>query len=224
MTQHSDDRHDHPEAAHGHSLVPDNAPDPVETRDPASHPTPSRSRALLFALPVVALIAIGVGWMLMSETDSGGPEASSIGTSGEVRNDPEGGARVETLNPQPEGPRVIADMELLSSKADYVGRAVEIAAIPVMTKPGPRTFWAGRFGNRTLVLVDGSAQGADAAQPGATIRLSGRLERTPDQQALAQAGLDEQDREALEDEDVFIRAQRIEPQGDVGPLDAPTRQ
>ena len=78
------------------------------------------------------------------------------GTSGVKANDPEGGSRgdEQPLNPEPSGPAVISDMELLSRKAEFVGRAVRFAAIPVVTAPGPHTFWVGRPGNRTLVVMD----------------------------------------------------------------------
>ena len=60
-----DDRH-HAEPGHeqhSHRAVPENAPDPVETRDPASRPTPARRRVWLFAVPAVAFLILGSpGW------------------------------------------------------------------------------------------------------------------------------------------------------------------
>ena len=68
------------------------------------------------------------------------------GTSGARDNDPEGLGRGDEAVAQPpgEGPSVIGDMGLLTAKEDYVGRAVEISAIPVMGTPGPRPLWVGR--------------------------------------------------------------------------------
>ena len=96
------------------------------------------------------------------------PDAYSVaGTSGERENDPEGLGRGDDkpLNPIGEGPRVIGDMELLTAKEDYVGRAVAIPAITVMGTPGPRTLWVGRPMNRTLVLLDRNVQGARESGP-----------------------------------------------------------
>jgi hypothetical protein len=153
--------------------------------------------------------------MVQVERSRPGGEApfAVTGTSGERSNDPEGGARGDRpLNPVAQGPSVIADMELLTSKADYVGRAVELAAIPVMTVPGPRTFWVGRIANRTLVLIDRDAQGAKTVKPGEVVRISGRLEAAPSPEELARAGLAADDREAVDGEKVIIRATRLAPQ------------
>jgi len=200
----------------GFSAVPDEAPDAVETRDARIRPVPStRTRAWMYAIPAALLLIIGIVWMLRVERSRPGGEApfAVTGTSGERSNDPEGGGRGDhPLNPVPQGPSVIGDMELLSSKSDYVGRAVELAAVPVMTVPGPRTFWVGRIANRTLVLIDRDAQGAKTVKPGEIVRMSGRLEPAPSSAELARAGLTADDREAVEGEKVIIRATRVAPQ------------
>ncbi len=151
---------------------------------------------------------------------------SVAGTSGERDNDPEGLGRGDDkpLNPTGEGPRVIGDMELLTAKEDYVGRAVAIAAITVMGTPGPRTLWVGRPMNRTLVLMDRNVQGLGKAVVGQAVQVRGRLEKRPDKAAIDRAGLHEDDRKALEGVDVFIRATGIEAKEATGPADAPTRQ
>ena len=217
-----DAKHDDDRRLRG--LVPENAPDPVETRDPASHPTPRRSRALLYAIPGLLLLLIGVAWMTWVEqpTDTGAAPTAVTGTSGERVDDPEGRPAGEVpLNPAGAGPSVIGDPGLLTAKENYVGRAVEIAAVAVMTRPGPRTFWVGRIGNRTLVLADeGSGDLPDLAT-GQIVAISGTLERADE--ALGRGGLDEEDREALDGEDVIIRATRIERQERAIPADEPRR-
>ena len=163
--------------------MPDEAPDPVETRDPRVRPVPqSAGRAWLYAIPAAVLLLVGIVWMVQVERSRpGGTGPFTVtGTSGERANDPEGGARGDSpLAPKAAGPSVIADIELLMSKSDYLGRAVELSAVPVMTVPGPRTFWVGRFANRTLVLVDRHAEGDTKVAPGQLVRLSGRLESAP---------------------------------------------
>ena len=212
-----------------HRLVPDEAPDPVETRDPESRPTPRRSRAWLFAIPAVVLALVGLFWMYRVEADREGAQSapySVAGTSGERENDPEGLGRGDEkpLNPEAGGPQVIGDMELLTAKQDYVGRAVAIPAIPVMGTPGPRTLWVGRPMNRTLVLLNRNIQGLGTSSEGQPVEVRGRIEKRPDKDAIDRAGLHEQDRKALESVDVFIRATAVEVQQRTGPLDAPTRQ
>ena len=103
-------------------------------------------------------------------------------------------------------------MELLTEKGSYVGRAVEIRAIPVMSTPGPRTIWVGRPLNRTLVLLDRSVQGVGKLEAGTPVRVSGRLENRPDKEAIDRAGLHDEDRKALEGVEVFIRASSVQPQ------------
>ena len=198
-----------------------NAPDPVETRDPRNLAVPARrQRAWLYAVPAVVLLLIGIVWMVRVERAKPGGTApfEVTGTSGAKANDPEGGSRgdEQPLNPQTSGPIVISDMELLSRKAELVGRAVRFAAIPVVTAPGPRTFWVGRLGNRTLVVMDDKTQGAMQVVPGKTIQLSGALEPAPKANDPALARMDDADRNAIEGEDVVIRATRLATQVDAG--------
>ena len=214
---------------HSRRLVPDEAPDPVETRDPASHPTPRQSRAWLYALPAAALLVLGVIWMFWAERAREGAQSapySVAGTSGAREDDPEGLGRGDEkpLNPAAKGPSVIRDMALLTAKEDYVGRAVEIRAMPVMSTPGPRTLWVGRQMNRTLVLLDRDVKAAGRIQEGQPVRVSGSLEKRPDKDAIDRAGLHENDRRALEGVKVFIRASSVEPQQVTGPVDAPSPQ
>jgi len=219
---------EHTDEQRSRRLVPDEAPDLVETRDPASRPTPRRSRAWLYAVPAVALFVIGAVWMFSAERGREGSQSAPYavaGTSGSRENDPEGLGRGDEapLNPPATGPSVIGDMELLTSKEKYVGRAVEIRAIPVMSTPGPRTLWVGRPMNRTLVLLDRNTQGVGTLPAGQPVQVSGRLEKRPDKAAIDRAGLQENDRKALEGVDVFIRASTVQRQQRTGPIDAPTR-
>jgi hypothetical protein len=93
-----------------------------------------------------------------------------------------------------------------------------------MSTPGPRTLWVGRPLNRTLVLLDRDVEGGGRIPAGQPVSVSGSLEKRPDKQAIDRAGLQEDDRKALEGVDVFIRASAVQPQQRSGPLDAPTRQ
>ena len=201
--------------------VAENAPDPVETRDPRNAPVPAtRGRAWLYAIPAAVLLVIGLVWMLRVERAHPGQNAPAevTGTSGARANDPEGGGRGDEkpLNPEPSGPSVISDMELLTSKSELVGRAVRFAAIPVVTASGPRTFWVGRLGNQTLVLMDDKVQGATNVVAGKAIQLSGTLEPAPSDRDLASAGLDDADRRAIEGEKVIIRAKSLKASVDPG--------
>jgi hypothetical protein len=185
---------------------------------------PAPGRVWLYTVPVAAFLILGIFWMARTEGRHEGserPPYAVTGTSGANENDPEGLGRGDErpLNPGDQA-IVIRDMGLLSAKDDYVGRRVEIPAIPVMSTPGPRTIWVGRLANRTLVLLDRRAHPADQLTPGEHVRVGGRLERRPDQNAIDRAGLHEKDREALEGVDVFIRASAIEPAGPA----LPTRQ
>jgi hypothetical protein len=212
-----DSRHNDDDTPRGRrspiSAVPDEAPDPVETRDPYTRPVPNRSRAWLYVVPAAVLLVLGIAWMARVERAQPGRGGSYevTGTSGSRANDPEGLERGDDrpLNPVAEGPSVISDMELLTSKQDYIGRAVELPAIPVMTVAGPRTFWVGRIMNRTLVLVDRKGEGLTAVKPGQIVRISGRLESPPAGEEIAKAGLSSDDREALEGERVVIRATQV---------------
>ena len=196
--------------SHDQPTIPPGA-DAVEPRDPDHRPVPRRtSKALLYAIPAVLFVVIGLGWMLSSEMDRGDrPDPDHVmGTSGERVDDPEEGERTQVLNPPP-GPAVVSDLSLLSGEGEYAGRAARFSAVPVAGKNGDRTFWVGRLGNRALVLLDRQVEGG--VQEGQVISLAGRIERTPSAGQLDQLGLSEQDRDALEGEAVYIRATEIQP-------------
>jgi hypothetical protein len=78
----------------------------------------------------------------------------------------------------------------------------------------------GRPLNRTLVLLDRNVQRPGEVKAGEQVRVSGQLERRPDKDAIDRAGLHEDDREALEGVEVFIRASTVERPGSK----SPTRQ
>ena len=215
------DRHEGPVDDPNRKTIAPGA-DSVEPRDPATTPVPGRPwRALLYAIPAVLLVALGIGWMLVKEPVLGGPADSQQvrGTTGErdSGHDPEGERESNVLNPGPEGPAVISSVEQLTGAEEYAGRPARFAAIVVNAKNGDRTFWVGRLGSRRLVLVDRNVANADAVQTGKAITLEGRIERKPSPDQLDRLGLSEKDRDALEDEDVYIRATRIQrPDGDPG--------
>jgi hypothetical protein len=216
------------------SIVPDDVPDPVETRDPASQPVPERvGRAWLFTVPIFALAIIGLIWMFGSERGRDGQRAgATVGTTGVTAPEagwpggpsPEGPPRGDEapLNPgmQAGVPPVITSLGHLVQKEDYVGQPVEIRAIPVGDVKGPRTFEVGRLGNRTLVVVEGDAAAiVPSLERGQIVQLSGRLESADETQPPAD--LNDEDRRAFDGAGVFIRATAVTvPQQDAGGRDA----
>jgi hypothetical protein len=196
-------------------------PDPVETRDPASAPVPRRrSSVWLFLIPGAVLILIGVAWMLRSERRGLDTEAApaATGTSG-------AGAEGETtptgpLNPAADGPAVIGDLSLLGGEDQYLGRAVELASVPVSSIDGPRTFTVGRLGHRTLVLLDSPRPAAIEA--GGQVRISGTIEKPPSGGQLTATGLADADRNALADQEIIIHATRVEPAVEATPTPRPS--
>jgi hypothetical protein len=192
--------------------------DAVEPRDSATEPVPSRRwKAFLYAIPAVLFVALGIAWMFSTEPIlGGGGDSSEVrGTTG---HDPEGGRpRGEVLNESPEGPAVISDVELLTKADEYAGRPARFAAINVAARNGERTFWVGRLGNRTLVLLDRTVQNIQAIRPGKAVSIAGRIERKPSAEQIDRLGLKDEDRRALEGEDVYIRATEVTiPEEDVG--------
>jgi hypothetical protein len=190
-----------------------NVPDPVETRDRSSAPVPRRGRTIwLFLIPGIALILMGIFWMLRSErvATEAAPMQGVTGTAGgETREPTDASAPTTPLNPSAATPQVIGDLSLIGGGEEYVGRPVELAAVPVASVEGSRTFTVGAIGQHTLVLNDDRHPGT--VKPGQRVRISGRVEKPPGGDRLASAGLNEADRKALEDETVIIRATRVEP-------------
>jgi hypothetical protein len=217
MTNH--DRHERPLDDPNRQTIAPGA-DPVEPRDPATAPVPGRIwKALLYGIPAVLFVALGIAWMLAKEPVLGGPADSDQvrATTGErdSGHDPEGGRESDVLNPGTAGPPVISAVEQLTSAEDYVGRPVRFAAVNVVGR-GDRTFWVGRLGSRRLVVIDQNVEHVNV-QTGKVITLEGRLERTPSSEQLDRMGLSKEDRDALEDEEVYILATRLERlDGDAG--------
>lgn len=212
-----DDRPQTPGEAFRDAVPP--GADAVEPRDPHVRAVPrDRSKALWYALPAVLLVVLGIGWMLWSEMGATrGPDRDAIGTSGE-----RGAAGDTVLNPRPAGPPVISNMELLADAESYVGRTARFASVPVSTKHGDRTFSVGRIGSRAVVLADPAAD-ISGLSTGDPVSLEGTIERAPSSEELGRMGLAQDDREALEEADVYIRATRVEPVAqDVGGRQAET--
>ncbi|HXE80053.1 MAG TPA: hypothetical protein VNK41_04830 [Vicinamibacterales bacterium] len=191
--------------------------DPVEPRDPAVRSVPLRlSTALLFAAPAILLVLLGIGWMLLSEGRSGQSDetGSIIGTTGENE-----GTTTITPESGEEGspdamPPVVSDQRMLSNPERYIGRSARFAAVPVVAANGERTFWAGRVGSRSLVVLDPSIENPGVT-PGQRVDVAGTFEQAPSGEALDRLRLDEEDREAVEKAGVYLRATRIEIQGTV---------
>jgi hypothetical protein len=200
-----------------------NVPDPVETRDASSRPVPRRWRTIwLFLLPGIVLIVMGIFWMAGSEGKKSEPAATPgvTGTSGgEPREPTDANPPSEPLNPPDSTPQVIGDLSLLGGGDEYVGRPVELSAVAVARVHGSRTFTVGPIGQHTLVLMDDGQPGA--IKPGQFVRISGRIEKPPSGERLAAAGLDDEDRKALEDEKIIIRATRVEPAPEAKPTPRP---
>jgi hypothetical protein len=166
----------------------------------------------------VAFIVIGLGWMVWIEVgrDDRAGLNDVTGTAGERVNDPEGGPRGEILNAPPGGPLVVSDLNLVEGD-EYAGRTARFSAVPVASRNGDRTFWVGRVGNRTLVMLDENAGIPGFVRPGEVISLAGRIEKAPSSEQLERLGLSGEDRDAFDGEDVFIRATDVQPVGpDVG--------
>jgi hypothetical protein len=200
-----------------------NAPDPVETRDASSAPVPRRQRSIwLFLIPGIVLILVGLFWMARSERHPAEAAPRDVtGTSGrELGKAGDTSPAAQPLNPSGEGPDVIGDLSLVGADDAYVGRAVELAAVPITSVEGSRTFTVGRIGNRTLVLLD-KAQ-PEIVKSGQHVRISGRIEKPPTGDRLAAAGLSEDDRKAVEDEKVVIHATRVEVAHEATPTARPT--
>ena len=141
-------------SSHPMRLVPDEAPDPVETRDPRSRPTPRPAARGCSPFRLRPCSILGAHLDVLGRALARGRPVGPVFGRRNLRHDATTIRRARAVVtasrsiPSAAGPSVIGDMELLSEKKNYVGRAVELRAIPVMSKPGPRTLWVGRPMNR----------------------------------------------------------------------------
>jgi len=189
--------------------------DPVEPRDPAARAVPRKpTTALLFAIPAVLIVLLGLGWMLFMERDPADETTTAVeGTSGK-----NAGAAATTgagAEPRPATPPVSSDLQILANPEQYAGRAARLSAVPVISTSGERTFSVGKPGSSTLVLLDPSIQEPVGVMPGQRVDLAGTIERAPSGEQLRKLNLSEEDREAVEGAGVYLRATEVSVEGSV---------
>lgn len=190
--------------------------DPVEPRDPAARAVPRKpATALLFAIPAVLIVLLGLGWMLFMERDAADESTTAVeGTSGE-----NAGAAATTGagagEPPATTPPASSDLQILANPEQYAGRAARLTAVPVISASGERTFSVGKPGSSTLVLLDPGIQEPVGVMPGQRVDLAGTIERAPSGEQLRKLNLSEEDREAVEGAGVYLRATEVTIEGSV---------
>ena len=191
--------------------------DPVEPRDPAARAVPRRSStALLFAIPAVFFVLLGLGWMFLTERDAGDETTTAVeGTSGEGAGGAAASPEPGSATGQQTTPPATSDNQMLANPEQYAGRTARLTAVPVMGTNGDRTFWAGRPGSRTLVLMDESITNPEDITTGQRVDLTGRFERTPSGDELQRLNLTSDDREAIQEAEVYLHATEVKVQGHI---------
>ena len=189
----------------------------------------SRRAGLLLIGAGVAVLAVLMVWM--SPGGGGGREqadglvrtttgsAGSVGTSGQRSNESENsGPALSTIH----------ELETITGSNDgheLVGRHVDLH-VPVNQHINDVAFWVGPRDNRLLVVLarddrdgstrqhgepSGTAIGAIRAGQQATV--SGTVQRVPYAEAMYSWGLTNADRAELMDRPIYLRAERVTPNG-----------
>ena len=187
--------------------------DHVEPRDPAARAVPRKpSTALLFAIPAVLIVLLGLGWMFLAERDTRDETMTPVeGTTGETA----GAGAAAATEPQATTPPASSDLQMLANPEQYAGRTARFSAVPVTGVHGERSFSVGKPGSSTLVLLDPSVEHPEGVMPGQRVDLAGTFERAPSGEELQKLNLGKEDRDAVEEAEVYLRATEVAVQGSV---------
>ncbi len=186
---------------------------------------------LLIALAVAALI-----WLLFAllsdewgenpaggEGEAGNAPATTTAQQGEATTAAqEGGAEAPATTDQQAAAagEPITDVLVIVTEPDrqvLVGRQVQFAGVNVQSVVGDRTFWVGPSQDQQLFVVldeelDASgAEGRVDVNTGQTIAITGTIRRLPSvEEAQRQWGLSEATAAELENEEIFLSAERVQ--------------
>ena len=156
---------------------------------------------LLFTVIAMAIVAAAV-WFSTSR------DAELEFARGDL-----GGAVGTTGTSPATGGEPIRDLETITGAIDghqLVGRRVDVHA-PIDRPINDVAFWAGPPDNRLLVVVPHDTQTTVRAGQRATIL--GTIERVPYAEAMYSWGLTSADRAELMERRIYVRAERVEPNG-----------
>ena len=109
----------------------------------------------------------------------------------------------------------VADVLDPASAADYEGRTVQFTDIQVQDVVGDSIFWIGPSSEQRLFVLlieqrtpDTPIEGRYDINPGQTISITGTLRSIPGVDTLAQWGLDEPSRTELQNQHLYLEAER----------------
>ena len=176
---------------------------------------------LLITIIVMAIVAAAV-WL--SRSQDGDMEFAR----GDL-----GGAVGTTGASEATGVEPIHELETITGANDghqLVGRRVDVH-VPIAQPINDVAFWVGPPDNRLLVVVARDTRSGSERQPSSsaidTIRVGqrativGTIERVPYAEAMYSWGLTSADRAELMERRIYLRAERVEPNGAVGTFGQP---
>lgn len=173
---------------------------------------------------LVALVVLVLLWPLLTGNDRAGTgaTASPAGDTASPAGDTASPAG-ETASPAgetPAGSPVVGDVLLIIDAPDpasLVGSRVELTDVEVQSVVGDTTFWVGPSQDRQVLVVleedesAGPVEGQVDVEEGQTVSLTGVVREMPStDEAMQRWQLSDDAAQALEGEDVFIRAQRVD--------------
>jgi hypothetical protein len=133
-----------------------------------------------------------------------------------VSDPPVGTAGRDAANEPEASPATLHDLETVTGAIDpheLIGGTVDFH-VKVADINNDTTFWVSNKDNRMLVVVHGTPSNhIRSAAPGQVVHITGTIEGVPTAAARYSWGLNDSQRRTLEDQKVYIRAERVTPDG-----------
>ena len=149
-------------------------------------------------------------WAAPYHTSQQGSGVSAAG------NPPVGTAGREAVDDPEESAATLHDLETVTGTVDpheLVGRTVDFH-VKVADINNDTSFWVSNKDNRMLVVRYGTLSPSDINPvAGQMVRISGTIENIPDAEARSRWGLSDSQRWSLNDQQVYIRARHVTPEG-----------
>ena len=162
--------------------------------------------------PFIGIVAVIAAFMWVAPYHQGraGTDASP------VSDPPVGTAGRDWANEPEESPATLHDLETVTGAVDpheLIGRTVDFH-VKVVEIENDTSFWVSNKDNRILVVLQGtSPNDMTPAAPGQMVRITGTIEEIPNAEARSSWGLNDSQHRAVDEEKVYIRADRVTPEG-----------
>jgi hypothetical protein len=160
----------------------------------------------------IGIMAVIATWMWAAPYHTSQPGSGVSAAS----DPPVGTAGREAVDEPEESPATLHDLETVTGTVDpheLAGRTVDFH-VKVADINNDTSFWVSNKDNRMLVVRDGAPSPSDIKPvAGQMVRVTGTIENIPNAEARSRWKLSDSQRWSLNDQQVYIRARQVTPEG-----------